>query len=60
MYDPEINPWKISSEKEVYDNSWIKLTAYEVLNPSGNPGIYGKVHFKKIIPARTTLNRIFR
>lgn len=44
----EENPWKILSEKEIYDNPWIRLTEYSVLNPSGNPGIYGKVHFKNL------------
>ena len=48
MYHPEENPWRINSEKEVYDNSWINVTEYQVTNPSGNPGIYGKVHFKNI------------
>jgi ADP-ribose pyrophosphatase len=42
------NPWKISSEKVIYDNPWISLTEYQVINPSGNPGIYGKVHFKNV------------
>ncbi|HOZ96866.1 MAG TPA: NUDIX hydrolase [Niabella sp.] len=46
MVNETINPWKVVSEKEVYDNPWIKLTAYEVINPSGGEGIYGKVHFK--------------
>lgn len=40
------NPWKILSAQEVYDNSWIKVTEYGVINPSGGRGIYGKVHFK--------------
>lgn len=40
------NPWTIVSEKQVYDNKWIKLTEYDVINPSGGKGIYGKVHFK--------------
>jgi ADP-ribose pyrophosphatase len=48
MSHPEDNPWKITSERLVYDNPWINLTEYQVLNPSGNPGIYGKVHFKNI------------
>ena len=48
MEHPTHNPWKITSEKAVYDNPWIKLTEYKVINPSGNPGIYGKVHFKNI------------
>lgn len=42
------NPWKIIAEKEVYDNPWIKVTEYDVINPSGGKGIYGKVHFKNI------------
>lgn len=43
---PEINPWKINSEENIYDNPWINVTEFQVLNPSGNPGIYGKIHFK--------------
>ena len=42
----ENNPWKITGEKEVYENPWIALTEYDVLNPAGKKGIYGKVHFK--------------
>ena len=42
----ETNPWKIINEKEVYSNPWIHLTEYDVINPSGGKGIYGKVHFK--------------
>ena len=40
------NPWTILGERAVYDNKWISLTEYDVLNPSGGKGIYGKVHFK--------------
>jgi 8-oxo-dGTP pyrophosphatase MutT (NUDIX family) len=40
------NPWTILNEKAVYDNPWISLTEYNVLNPAGGQGIYGKVHFK--------------
>ena len=42
----EHNPWTILNEKEVYENPWIKLTEFDVLNPSGGKGLYGKVHFK--------------
>lgn len=38
---------KISGEVK-YDNPWIKVTEDQVLNPAGNPGIYGKVHFKNL------------
>jgi 8-oxo-dGTP pyrophosphatase MutT (NUDIX family) len=40
------NPWTTLSGDEKYDNQWIKVTEYQVLNPSGGKGIYGKVHFK--------------
>lgn len=42
------NPWKTKSIKQVYDNDWIALEHHEVVNPSNNPGIYGKIHFKNI------------
>ena len=48
MHNPEHNPWTINSEKEIYDNPWINVTEYQVTNPSGNPGIYGKVHYKNL------------
>ena len=44
----EKNPWQILSEKQVYDNKWINVTEYDVINPSGGKGIYGKVHFKNL------------
>lgn len=46
MNDPKENPWTTLSAREVYENPWIKLTEYQVLNPSGKPGIYGKIHFR--------------
>lgn len=42
----EENPWITHSSKEIYDNPWIKLTEYDVTNPGGGKGIYGKVHYK--------------
>lgn len=42
------NPWKTLSVTDVYDNPWIRVTDHNVINPSGNPGIYGKVHFKNL------------
>lgn len=40
------NPWIINGEKQVYSNPWISVTEYDVTNPGGGKGIYGKVHFK--------------
>lgn len=58
--DESYNPWQVTGEKEVYDNNWIKVTEYDVINPAGGKGIYGKVHFKNIaigiIPLDEDLN----
>jgi ADP-ribose pyrophosphatase len=42
----ESRSWKILAERPMYDNPWISVTEYDVLNPAGRPGLYGKVHFK--------------
>ncbi|SDC97945.1 8-oxo-dGTP pyrophosphatase MutT, NUDIX family [Niabella drilacis] len=42
------NPWSVLDKQDVYDNPWIRVTEYNVINPSGGKGIYGKVHFKNI------------
>jgi 8-oxo-dGTP pyrophosphatase MutT (NUDIX family) len=60
MDHPTHNPWKIKSNHNVYDNPWIRVTEYQVINPSGNDGIYGKVHFKNraigVIPLDEDMN----
>lgn len=38
--------WQRLSSEPVYDNPWIRLEHHQVINPSGKPGIYGKVCFK--------------
>lgn len=53
MNDPheaslEVNPWKKLSSKVAYENPWISVFHEDVLNPNGNPGIYGRVHFKNL------------
>ena len=42
------NPWTTVSGEVKYDNNWINVTEYQVINPGGGKGIYGKVHFKNI------------
>ena len=48
MADPNINPWQTLSEKKIYKNPWISVTEYQVINPGGGQGIYGKVHYKNL------------
>lgn len=54
------NPWTVLATKPVYENPWISVTEYDVINPSGGKGIYGKVHFKNkaigIIPLDESFN----
>lgn len=40
------NPWTTLATRNVYDNPWISVSESDVIHPSGNPGIYGVVHFK--------------
>lgn len=40
--------WEKTSGELKYDNPWIAVTEDQVINPSGKPGIYGKVHFKNL------------
>jgi 8-oxo-dGTP pyrophosphatase MutT (NUDIX family) len=48
MPNSEQNPWKITNTSTAYDNAWITVKHNEVINPSGNNGIYGVVHFKNL------------
>ena len=40
------NPWKTKSSQVVYENPWISVREDQVVNPSGNDGIYGVVSMK--------------
>ncbi len=44
----ENNPWKTLSSEVKYENPWIKVTEHQVVNFSGEPGIYGTVHYKHL------------
>jgi 8-oxo-dGTP pyrophosphatase MutT (NUDIX family) len=44
--EEQLNPWTILSKEVKYQNPWIKVVENKVLNPSGNEGIYGVVHFQ--------------
>ncbi len=58
--EENVNPWKIVDETKRYENSWISLMHYNVINPSGGEGVYGKVHFKNtaigIVPVDSEMN----
>lgn len=48
MMEEHKNPWQTVNINKVYENKWIEVSHRDVLNPAGNPGIYGIVHFKNI------------
>ena len=37
--------WQTISKSNIYENAWIEVSHHEVINPSGNNGIYGVVRF---------------
>lgn len=45
---PSGNPWTVLSKRIAYNNPWIQVIEHDVLNPSGNPGLYGVVHVKSL------------
>ena len=55
----EKNPWVITGEKKIYSNPWISVTEYDVINPGGGNGIYGKVHFKNTAVGILVLDESF-
>lgn len=44
----EHNPWQTLKTDIVYSNNWIEVKHNQILNPAGNEGIYGVVHFKNL------------
>jgi 8-oxo-dGTP pyrophosphatase MutT (NUDIX family) len=48
MSDETKNPWTVVSTKNIYDNKWISVREDAVIQPDGERGIYGVVHFKNI------------
>ncbi len=44
----EYSDWQTLNQTNVYENPWIKVEHREVINPAGNPGIYGTIHYKNI------------
>ena len=43
-----VNNWIKLATTHHYDNPWISVTEDQVINPAGNKGIYGIVHFKNL------------
>ena len=41
-------PWRVKGSRVVYENPWISVREDEVVQPDGEPGIYGVVHYKNI------------
>lgn len=40
------NPWTTLTTTVGYENPWVRVDHSTVINPAGNAGIYGVVHFK--------------
>ncbi len=53
-----LNPWTIIDKKDQYENPWIKVEEFRVLNPGGGKGIYGKVGFKNLAIGIVALDQV--
>ena len=51
------NPWITKKTNEIYQNPWIKVEEHEIINPAGNDGIYGTIHFKNKAMAIIPIDR---
>ncbi|WP_045687839.1 NUDIX domain-containing protein [Hymenobacter sp. AT01-02] len=45
-YDPHYNPWQTLGTAVKYENPWIRVREDQIINPAGNPGVYGVVSMK--------------
>ena len=56
----ERGPWRSLRSEVRYASPWIEVSQHEVLDPAGQPGIYGVVHFRNlaigIVPLDEDLN----
>ena len=43
----ESNPWTTLSQRTSFENPYFTISERDVLTPSGDPGYYGIVHFKR-------------
>src|SRR5258707_11611938 len=57
LVEETVNPWSTLESRQAYDNSWIRVTEHQVLNPRGRPGIYGTVHFKNLAVGAVVLDQ---
>ena len=55
--EPTPNKWQTLQSKKIYDNPWIEVQEDKIINPSGKPGIYGKVIFKNLAVAIVPLDQ---
>jgi 8-oxo-dGTP pyrophosphatase MutT (NUDIX family) len=42
------SPWRLRATRQIYANPWISVEEDDVLKPSGEPGLYGRVCFRNL------------
>lgn len=48
MKNKEENSWTTLKSEVKFETDWISISKHDVLNPSGNKGLYGVVNFKNL------------
>lgn len=38
--------WQVVDTRDIYENPWIRVAEHDVIDPNGNPGLYGVVRVK--------------
>jgi 8-oxo-dGTP pyrophosphatase MutT (NUDIX family) len=51
-------PWTKLNEEVRYRSPWIEVAQHQVLDPSGEPGIYGVVHFHNLAVGVVALDEV--
>lgn len=44
----KVGPWRVTSERMVFENPWLRLVDHKVVHPDGSPGEYGVVRFSNL------------
>lgn len=48
MSEKKVGPWRVRSVDVAFENPWLELRNHDVVQPNGEDGAYGVVHFKNL------------
>lgn len=51
MLPTTANPWRTHTSEDVFENPYVKIVRHEVTRPSGSPGVYSVIQYKRVAVA---------